>query len=117
MHKDYSKDGLVVLTATLDDYKDKRSGEKTRATVLNFLNNKLKVPFKTVHLDPTDRTVKLLGVKAGKLRADGVPVVFVFNREGKYVLKLPTYDKEENIKDEVDYDKVEKAVREETRKK
>jgi len=117
MQKTYGKDGLVVITAAIDDFKDKRFGEKTRSSILNLLNNKLKAPFKTVHLDKTDKTVKLMGVKDGKLRADGVPVAFVFNREGKYVLKLPTFDEKEEVKDPVDYDKVEKAVREEVRKK
>ena len=116
MQKTYAKDGLVVLTAAIDDLSDKH-GPKTRASLEGYLQNKLKAPFKTVHLDP--KSAKLFGVtkgKEGKLRADGVPVVFVFNREGKYALKLPTYDDKEDEKDAVDYDKVEKAVRELTRK-
>jgi hypothetical protein len=116
MQQTYGKDGLVVITAVIDDFKDKKFGEKTRSNVSAALK-KAKATFQTVHLEKTDKAVKLMGVKDGKLRAEGVPVAFVFNREGKYVLKLPTYDAEEQEKEAFSYDKVEKAVREETRKK
>jgi thioredoxin-related protein len=108
MQKAHAKDGLVVMAVATDDPKDK----KTHAATVALLD-KLEAPFRTVQLD----LAKKEWVKKFRMPDGSWPGVFVFNREGKYVLKLPTYDKEDNVKDEVDYDKVKKAVREETRKK
>src|SRR5262245_41763909 len=51
MHKDYSKDGLIVLSVAVDDLTGK-GGDKVRASLTKFLYAKLKAPFETVHLDP-----------------------------------------------------------------
>jgi hypothetical protein len=107
MQKAHQKDGLVVLTVATDDPKDK----KTLASTVTLLD-KLDAPFRSVVLD----LQKKEWTKKFRMPDGSWPGVFVFNREGKYVLKLPTYDKDDAIKEEVDYDKVEKAVREQTRK-
>jgi hypothetical protein len=101
MHSKYAKDGLEILGVTVDDPSD----AKTREKVVAFLRDKLKVPFANVNLDVTkspdwDK----------KLKANGVPCVFVFNRDNQYTLKLPLLDDKGDEKEEMNYDAVEKAV-------
>lgn len=112
MHNKLAKDGLVILTVTMDlaSQKDKDRAEG-RAEVEKFLA-KVKPPFRTVNLDVTPKTAPASLNFGGE-----VPGAFVFNREGRYALKLPLLDdKGEPVKD-FDYDAVDKAVEEALKKK
>jgi hypothetical protein len=84
MHDKYGKDGLVILTVTLDDPKDATA----RASVERYLGRTLakgkkELPFRTLNLD-VDPTKLPPTVNFG----GGSPGVFVFNRENRYVKKL-----------------------------
>src|SRR5262245_19210636 len=110
MHDKYGKDGLVILTVTMDgaSNNDKERAEG-RAKVEEFLAQ-LKAPFRKVNLDFDPKK------PPATLNFNGVPGAFVFNREGQYVLKLPALnDKGEEV-EEFDYDKVEKAASEALKK-
>jgi hypothetical protein len=112
MHEKYAKDGLVIVTVTveLSAETDKERAE-ARASVEDFLA-KAKPPFRTVNLDIDPKKPPATLNFGGE-----VPGVVVFNRDGRYVLKLPEVnDKGENVKD-FDYDAVEKAVIEALKKK
>lgn len=100
MHSKYAKDGLEIVSVTVDDPDD----AKTRANVVKFLHNKLKAPFLTVNLDPKSADW------AKKLNVLGVPALYVFNRDNQYVKKLPLLDDKGEEKEELDYDVAEKAV-------
>jgi hypothetical protein len=99
MHDKYSKDGLVVTGVLLDDPKDARM----RADGLKYLG-KQKPSFENLYLDEKEELWK------AKLRIDGFPGVYVFNRDNRYVKKLPVLDDKGETKEEVDYDVVEKVV-------
>lgn len=100
MHDKYSKDGLVVLGVLVgEDLKD----AKTRASGVKYLE-KQKVGFETLYLDePEDVWQK-------KLRINGYPGIYVFNRDNQFVKKLPVLDEKGDPTEEVEYDVVEKAV-------
>ena len=99
MQDKYGKDGLVVLGVLLDDPKDKT----LRADGMKYLA-KAKPTFENVYLDvPVEVWQK-------KLRLDGYPGVYVFNRDNYHVKKLPLLDDKGEEKEAVDYDVVEKAV-------
>lgn len=103
MHSKYAKDGLEILGVTVDDPAD----AKTRDKVVAFLRDKVKAPFANVNLD-TAKTPDW----DKKVRTNGVPCVFVFNRDNQYVKQLPLLDAKGDEKEEMDYDAVEKAVAE-----
>jgi hypothetical protein len=73
MHKKYAKDGFAALSVSLDDPTDKSVMERVRA----FLA-KEKATFTNLVLDEEPQ------VWQEKLKFDGPPCVFVFNREGKW---------------------------------
>ena len=108
MHNQYAKEGLEVLSVLTDSSKE----SKALASAREFLKNKLRVPFPSVHVDAStfdyDR----------KISSEGVPAVFVFNREGKWVQKYPTLSPDGmKLLQEVDYDVIEKQVVELLKKK
>jgi hypothetical protein len=99
MHDKYGKDGLVVYSVVLDDPKDAAN----RKVGQNYLA-KVKVPFPVVYLDlPPAEWSK-------RLRLDSYPGVFVFNADNKYVQKQPVVNAKGETED-VDYDRIEAAVR------
>ena len=51
------------------------------------------------------------------LQFGGVPGVFVFNRDNRYVMKLPVLDAKGNTIEEFDYATIEKVVAEQIQKK
>jgi hypothetical protein len=103
----YGKEGLVVLGVTLDDSKD----EAARKGVIAYLQ-KQKVPFTNVNLQGTAETrPKTLDFGVG------VPAAFVFNRDNRYVKKLPRVDAKGEPVEDFDYDVIEKLVAELVRKK
>jgi hypothetical protein len=73
MHKKYAKDGLAAVSVSLDDPKD----QKARQNVLDFLR-KQKATFTNLILDEKSE------VWQEKLKFDGPPCVFVFDRDGKW---------------------------------
>lgn len=76
MHEKYAKDGLVVVSVALDEPGDAES----RARGLKFLQ-KVGAAFPNFLLDEeTD-------LWQTKLKIGGPPLIFVFNRENKIVLK------------------------------
>ena len=98
MHDKYGKDGLVVYSVLIDDPKD----AVIRATGDNYLA-KVKVPFPLVYLDMPRAELEK------KLRINGSPGIFIFNRANKYVKKLPeTNDKGEE--EEIEHDVIEKTI-------
>src|SRR4051812_661308 len=102
MHEKYGKDGLVVLTVTVDDPKDAAA----RTVVENFLAKKT-YPFRTLNLDADVEKLPTLDF------GGGVPGAFVFNRDNRYVKKLPLYDRVKKQElEEFDYDAIEKTVAE-----
>lgn len=102
MHNSLAKDGFEVLSVLIDPAKETRAVTAARA----FLKDKLKVPFPSVHVDGTTFDYER------KISSEGVPAVFVFNREGKWVQKYPTLSPDgTKILQEVDYDVIEKQVR------
>lgn len=72
MHKKHAKEGLAAISVSLDDPQDK----KARQNVIDFLR-KQKATFTNLILDEKAE------VWREKLKFDGPPCVFVFNRDGK----------------------------------
>ena len=73
MHNKYAKEGFAAISVSLDDPKD----EAARQRVLDFLR-KQKATFTNLILDEKSE------VWQEKLKFDGPPCVFVFNRDGKW---------------------------------
>ena len=83
MHNKHARDGLVILTVTLDDPTD----AKARASVESYLNNKLfkatkALPFRTLNLDVDPEK------RPAPVNFTGSPGVFVFNRDNRYIERL-----------------------------
>jgi hypothetical protein len=101
MHQKFAKDGFEVISVVTDAAKDTKSVERART----FLRDKLKVPFPNAHVDATTFDYE------NKISGEGVPAVFVFNHENKWVQKYPTLSPDgSKILQEVDYDVIEKQV-------
>jgi hypothetical protein len=77
---------------------------KALACAREFLQSKLKVPFLAVHVDSTTFDYDK------KISTEGVPAVFIFDRDNRWVQRLPSFDDKGNVKDEVDYDLIEQTV-------
>src|SRR4051794_26254260 len=103
MHNTYGKDGLVVLTVTMDEDAEATAEERAanRAKIGKYLT-KRKLPFATYDLtfDPKKPPPPLTF-------SDGVPRVFVFNRDNQFVLREQGPDEKE----------IEKAIAEAVKKK
>ena len=91
MQNKYGKDGVVAMSVSLDDPNEKDNKHK----VLKFLESQ-KATFSNFILDEKPEYWQ------EKLKIDGPPCVFVFNREGGIARKFA------EIK--VDYADVEKVV-------
>src|SRR5262249_50298807 len=113
MHDKYGKDGLVILTVTMDEDADASAEERAanRAKVSKYLAQK-KLPFPTYDLnfDPKKPPSTLTF-------SDGVPRVFVFNRDNQYSLRLPVLNDKREVVKEVEPDAIEKAIVEAVKKK
>jgi hypothetical protein len=73
MHNKYAKDGFAAVSVSLDDPQD----EKAKQRVIDFLR-KQKATFTNLILDEKSE------VWQKKLKFDGPPCVFVFNRDGEW---------------------------------
>ncbi len=78
MHRQYAKDGLVVVSVSVDELKIDGEETKAKAAVLKFLQ-KRGATFPNLLLDEPEE------LWHKKLRVIAVPTVFVFNRAGKWV--------------------------------
>lgn len=98
MHEKYGKEGFAAVSVSLDDLSE--DPDKVEANVLKFLVSK-KATFTNLILNEKAE------VWQEKLKFDGPPSVFVFDREGKQI---------KHFKDYVDYAEVEKLVMEQLKK-
>jgi hypothetical protein len=92
MHSKYGKDGFAAISVSLDDPNEKGNKEK----VVKFLESK-KATFTNLMLNEKAEDWQ------AKLKIDGPPAVFVFNRQGGIAKKF--YDDPP-----VDYADIEKLV-------
>jgi hypothetical protein len=106
MQKRYGKDGLVALSVNLDPPGDANA----RAEAEKFLASQ-KPPFASYMLNVKPE------VSLKKLNVDGVPCIYVFNRDGRIAKKLPVYNAEREPVEEVDFAVIEKVVQENLKKK
>jgi hypothetical protein len=96
MRKKYGKDGLVAVSVSLDDAKDKEA----RGRVIAFLEKVNAADVINLNLDePTE-------VWQTKFKTVAPPTLFVFDRENRIAHKEPADGKE------VDHAAVEKKVQE-----
>jgi thiol-disulfide isomerase/thioredoxin len=99
LHKKYASEGLVAMSVTLDRADDKAA----RQSAEKFLQ-KQRATFQNLLLDaPPEEWQK-------RLKADGPPVVFVFNRDNRIVKRWPVVNAEGKTVEDVDYAAVEKLV-------
>jgi len=82
MHQRLAKDGLVVVTVALDDVND---NPKVKDAIVTFLRKQKAGGFVNVLLDEKDEFWQT------KLRFDGPPHVYLFDRQGKWT----SYDSQE----------------------
>ena len=90
LHQKYAADGLACISVSLDDPTD----DAARSRALRFLNEK-KATFLNLLLDERPEFWQ------AKLKIDGPPCVFVFNRAGGLLKKFH---------DDVDYRDIERLV-------
>jgi hypothetical protein len=96
MHRKYAKDGLAAVSVSLDDPAD--SAARNRA--LAFLQ-KQHAAFTNVLLNEKPEVFQT------KLKIDGPPCVYIFNRDNRYVLKRDGTGDAGRI----DYELFEKTIR------
>jgi len=77
MHQKYQKQGLVIISVSLDDAEDRDSVKEAE----DFLK-KMKASFQNFLLEEKPE------VWQKKLNAEAVPLVFVFNRQGQIEKKF-----------------------------
>jgi hypothetical protein len=108
MHHKYEKQGLVVVSVATDPIVFKADLEektKTLAKIMDEVKQYVttrKAPFETLIFDES------FELQAAKLHFEAPPVVFVFNRQGKWVNLTPEDPKDEGLK--IFNSKVEKKV-------
>src|SRR5262245_35817453 len=100
MHEKFAKDGFEVIVVATDKASDTKGLARARA----FLADKLKVKYLAVHVDGSTFDYDK------KISSLGVPAAFVFDRENRWVKRLPSFDDKGDVKEEVDYDLIEKTV-------
>ncbi|MBL8794067.1 MAG: hypothetical protein JNM56_09180 [Planctomycetia bacterium] len=94
MHRKYAAQGFAAVSVALPS--PGNTPAEDQAIVLKFLQSK-KAGFTNLYLDETDE------VWSQKLRFDGPPCIYIFNRAGKYK-KIEGFDIEDG------YANVEKLV-------
>src|SRR5438874_10340217 len=93
MHRKYGKQGLIAVSVSVDDVDDK----DTPGEVLKFLRQQ-KATFANFLLNETPEDWQK------KLKIDGVPAVFVFNRAGQIEQKyaeIPTHAEIEKLVEQI----------------
>jgi hypothetical protein len=104
MHKKYAKDGLVAVSVALDDTKDENF-PKVRERIQKFLDKQGAEFPNLILAAPSEEWTR-------NLKIDGPPAVFVFNRENRWVKRLPLVDDKGRLIEDVNYATVEKVVQE-----
>src|SRR6476469_829830 len=89
MHDKHGKDGLVIVSVTMDESMDEMDRAEYREKTKTYLA-KRKPPFATYDLD-FDRSKP----PAALAFDGGMPRVFVFNRDNQFVLKEQGPDKDD----------------------
>src|SRR5262245_15762415 len=104
MHKKYAKQGLVALSLNCDLLKRPLDGKdisaEARANALKFLNE-MNATFTNLQLDEPDTVWK------EKFRVISFPVLYVFDRQGKWY----RFDGDKSDEGTVDHAKVEALVK------
>lgn len=95
MHRKYANDGLVALSVTVDDPAD----AAVRKRALTYLQ-KQGAAFTNVLLDEMPELYQT------KLKIDGPPCVYIFNRDNRFVVKR------DGVGDagRIDYEQFEKVI-------
>ena len=99
MQRKYADKGLVAISVNLDDPHDPKAREK----VLRFLE-KQKATFTNVMLDAKPE------VWQEKLKIDGPPCIYVFDRDNRFVKKLPVISEKDSEAEQAEYSVVEPVV-------
>jgi hypothetical protein len=99
MHKKYGGKDFVAISVNLDDPHD----AKMRAKVQAFLE-KQNATLTNVMLDAKPE------VWQEKLKIDGPPCIYVFDRDNHFVKKLPVISEKESEAEPAEYSVVEKVV-------
>jgi thiol-disulfide isomerase/thioredoxin len=100
LHEKYGKDGLEVIAANID----KPSETKARAQLVAWLA-KIKARYKAVNVDPATFDYH------ARISTEGVPAVFIFNRENQWVKKLPLLNAaKDKVIEDVDYPAIKAIV-------
>ena len=99
MQNKYGKDGVVAMSVSLDDPNEKDNKDK----VLKFLESQ-KATFSNYILDEKPELWQ------EKLKIDGPPVIYVFDRDNHFVKKLPVISDKESEAEQAEYSIVEKVV-------
>jgi thiol-disulfide isomerase/thioredoxin len=97
LHEKYAKEGLIAVSISLDSSSDKEEDRRWKQDAMKFLQDK-GARFTNFLLDEEQE------VWQKKFHVNGPPVVFVFNREGKW-----TQFREDKANPEI-YPEVEKLV-------
>ena len=82
MHEKWAKDGFEVIAVATD----KASETKAVAHARKFITETLKVKYLTVHVDASTFDYPK------KISLGNVPAAFIFDRENRWVKKLPSFD-------------------------
>jgi thiol-disulfide isomerase/thioredoxin len=96
LQREYGQKGLVALSVTVDDPKDMKARERA----VQFLERVKAYDVINLHLDEE------AAFWQAKLRTDGPPLVFVFDRDNRIALRQPVGE------EAVDYAAIEKKVQE-----
>lgn len=99
MHDKFAKEGFEVIAVVTDQTKETKALAQARA----FVADKLKARFLSVHVDSKTFDYDK------KITDQNVPAAFVFDRDNRWVLKLPSTNAKGEL-EEVDYDVIEKTV-------
>jgi hypothetical protein len=99
MHRKYAKDGLVAISVSLDDPTDSADARHTRTQALAFLK-KQGAAFTNLLLDEEPALFET------KLKIDGPPCVYIFNRANRFVVKRDGV----GDKGRIDYEDFEKTI-------
>jgi thiol-disulfide isomerase/thioredoxin len=95
----YSKEGLVAVSVDLESPKNGKARERAE----KFLG-RMGGEFPHFMLDAgQDEWTE-------RLKIDGPPCIFIFNRENRFVKKLPVVDAKGEIVEKVDFEVIEKLV-------
>jgi hypothetical protein len=78
MHKKHAKDGLVILTVDIDPRSERDPLPKIQGKVRKKVADFGLAPLTNLILDESDKVIE------EKLRFDGPPCVYVFDRQGKW---------------------------------